>query len=194
MSTPLQGIGFGELHSIISQPFNVPDIHSDSGHHGVDLGSYDYHGKIIYDWPILSVFSGKVAGITIDRYPIGNTIIIESSYNQLPIEIVNETGITPGQSLYVMYCHMLNTPAQKIGDPVNIGQEINRVGKSEEKAMTVEAHLHLEMVIGPPDETVGSMAYYTADSTPEEQKNYMWWRTSGTFVPFNPMKIFENLK
>ena len=106
MSTPLQGIGFGELHTIISQAYNVPDPYKDTGHHGVDLGSYEYHGKLIYDWPILSMFSGKVAGIVVNRPPIGNCIIIESTQEQLPMEIITLTGIKTNQSLYHMYCHM----------------------------------------------------------------------------------------
>jgi murein DD-endopeptidase MepM/ murein hydrolase activator NlpD len=190
MSTPLLGIGFGELHTIISQPYSVPDVHSDAGHHGVDLGSYDFHGKLIYNWPILSVFSGKVAGEINNRYPVGNCIIIESSYDQLPLEIVNETGINNNQSLYTMYCHMLNQATQKIGDVINVAQEIGLVGKSQ----TVEAHLHLEMVIGPQNQVIPSMAYYTADATEDEKKTYLWWRTSGTFTSFNPMNIIANLK
>ena len=183
MSVPLKGIGFGEIHTIISQPYNVPNQRSDEGHHGVDLGSYDYHGKLIYDWPIQAVFSGKVAGITLNKQPIGNTIIIESAYEQIPQEVVNQLGITNSQSLYVMYCHMLNPATQKIGDKINVGDEIGRVGKSQ----TVEAHLHLEMVIGPPEQTVGSMSN---NGTEEEGKTYLWWRTSGTFISFDPMILF----
>ena len=190
MSTPLLGIGFGELHTIISQPYSVPDVHSDAGHHGVDLGSYDYHGKLIYDWPILSVFSGKVAGVVNNRYPIGNCIILETAYTQLPDEIISETGINSTQSLYTMYCHMIDPPNQQIGDVVNVAQEIGRVGKSQ----TVEAHLHLEMVIGPPNQVIPSMAYYNGDATEDEKKVYLWWRTSGTFTSFNPMTIIANLK
>jgi murein DD-endopeptidase MepM/ murein hydrolase activator NlpD len=168
----------------------VPDLHRDTGHHGVDLGSYDYHGKLIYDWPILSVFQGKVAGKVLNRYPIGNCIIVETSFDQLPDEIVSETKINPGQSLYTMYCHMLNGSTQNIGDPVDVGQEIGRVGKSQ----TVEAHLHLEMVLGPANQVIPSMAFYKVEATEDEKKTYLWWRTSGTFIPFNPMNLFENLK
>jgi murein DD-endopeptidase MepM/ murein hydrolase activator NlpD len=190
MSTPLQGVGFGELHTIISQPYDVPDVHSDVGHHGVDLGSYDFHGKLIYNWPILSIFSGKVAGVVVNRYPIGNCIIVETAYSQLPSEIVDESGIKPEQSLYSMYCHMLNAATQKIGDPVTAAQAIGLVGKSQ----TVEAHLHLEMVMGPPNQVIPSMAYYNGDATENEKKAYMWWRTSGTFISFNPMNLIANLK
>jgi len=190
MSTPLIGIGFGELHTIISQPYDVPDVHNDTGHHGVDLGSYDYHGKLIYNWPILAVFAGKVAGVVMNRYPIGNCIIVESSYSQLPDEIISETGIKAEQSLYTMYCHMLNGATQNIGDAVTTAQQIGLVGKSQ----TVEAHLHLEMVIGPPDQIIPSMAYYNGDATEDEKKAYLWWRTSGTFFSFNPMNIIANLK
>jgi murein DD-endopeptidase MepM/ murein hydrolase activator NlpD len=190
MNTPLQGIGFGELHTIISQVYNVPDPHKDTGHHGVDLGSYDYHGKLIYDWPILSVFSGKVAGIVVNRYPIGNTIIIESTYDQLPSEIIKQKNIQPGQSLYHMYCHMLNEPALKVGDEVIVGKEIGRVGKTQ----TVEAHLHLEMVVGVSGKTFPSMAYYNGNATEEEKQAYLYWRTSGEFLSFDPMTIFADLK
>ena len=187
MSVPLKGIGFGEIHTIISQLYNVPNQRSDEGHHGVDLGSYDYHGKLIYDWPILAVFSGKVAGITVNRIPIGNTVIIECPYNELPQEVIALLGITENQSLYHMYSHMLDVPTQKIGDSINVGEEIGRVGKSQ----TVEAHLHLEMVIGLSGQTVSSMSN---NGTAEEAKTYMWWRTSGTFISFDPMILFNDLQ
>ena len=190
MGTPLQGIGFGELHNIISQPYYVPDIHNDTGHHGVDLGSYDFHGKLIYNWPILSMFAGKVAGIVMNRYPIGNCIIIETPFDQVPDQVVSETGITAQQSLYTMYCHMLNGATLNIGDPVTVGEQLGLVGKSQ----TVEAHLHLEMVLGPQNQIIPSMAYYNADATEDEKKAYLWWRTSGTFLSFNPMNLIANLK
>lgn len=173
---------------IISQPFNVPEPLKDTGHHGVDLGSYDFKGKYLFGIPVKAIFAGKIAGMTFDRPPIGNVIIIESTYAELPEEVITLLDIKPGQSLYHMYAHLMNSPDWKIGDTVSVGETIDYLGKSQ----TVEAHLHLEMVIGRSGETIPGMAYYQINTTDEERETYLRWRASGEFVAFDPMLLFPS--
>jgi len=187
MNTPIQGVGLEELKLIISQKFNVPNIKQDSGHHGVDLGSYDFKGKNLSGDPIHSVFSGKVAGMTTDRPPLGNNIIIETPYDLIPVELSTRYNVVPGQSLYQLYGHMLEAPVFQIGDKINGGQRIGRIGKSQ----TAEAHLHLEFRIGPSDQTFAGMAYYSTDATQMEKDTYLRWRISGQFIPYDPMGWLE---
>jgi murein DD-endopeptidase MepM/ murein hydrolase activator NlpD len=183
MSTPIQGVGLAELALIISQKYNVPNYRQDTGHQGVDLGSYDFKGKNLSGAPILSVFSGIVAGVNFDRPPLGNFVLIETTYDELPLELSTRYNVVPGQSLYHLYGHMLAPSINQIGDKISVGQEIGRIGKSQ----TVEQHLHLEFRVGPSGQTFTSMAYYTADATEPEKDSYMRWRTSGQFIPFDPL-------
>jgi murein DD-endopeptidase MepM/ murein hydrolase activator NlpD len=184
MSTPIQGVGLDELQLIISQQYNVPNIRQDTGHQGVDLGSYDFKGKNLSGKPILAVFSGKVAGLTYDRPPLGNFVMIETSYDQLPLALAIKFNVVPGQSLYHLYGHMLKPTSFQIGDKIKVGQEIGQVGKSQ----TAEQHLHLEFRVGPAEQTFAAMAYYIADATQSERDSYMRWRTSGQFIPYDPLK------
>jgi murein DD-endopeptidase MepM/ murein hydrolase activator NlpD len=188
MQTPLKGIGFSDLKMIISQPFIQGIETRDIGHYAVDLGSYDYKGKNIINWPILAVFSGKVASVVNDRPPLGNSLIIETPYSEIPEKIVELIGIKPDQSLYHLYGHMIENPTVEIGNYVKSGDLIGHVGKSS----TVEAHLHFETRIGPPNIVFDSLAYYSGDITPDEKTNYERFRMSGEFRSFDPMLIFNN--
>lgn len=187
LCSPVDGVPIGDLDLIISQEYSVPNQHSDSGHHGVDLGSYNYNGQYLYEIPIRAILPGKVAGITVDRPPIGNVVILETPYEDLPDFLRQLLEISPGQSLYHMYGHFVNEPSQQIGDQLECGEQINLLGKSR----TVEAHLHLETRVGQTGLVVSQMAFYDAATTEEERAEYLWWRTSGEVIAFNPMDIFH---
>jgi murein DD-endopeptidase MepM/ murein hydrolase activator NlpD len=187
--SPLKGIEISELPAVISQTYSVPNPYSDFGHHGVDLGSYDYQGKGLYGNPVQSVFPGRVAGIIVNRPPIGNSIIIETLYSEIPVRFRAMMNIQDGQSLYIMYSHMIDPSDLDIGNPVLCGQVIGNVGQSQ----TVEAHLHFETTIGNSGYVIPSMAYYDTSATESESATYLWWRTSGDFMPFDPMNLFSNI-
>jgi murein DD-endopeptidase MepM/ murein hydrolase activator NlpD len=187
--SPIGGVDFYELASIISQPYNVPNVYSDVGHHGVDFGSYNYNGQYLLGNPIQSVFPGKVAGITINRPPIGNAIIIETPYDNIPESLRSVLGINSQQSIYLLYAHMIDAPVLSIGDTVACGDAIGALGKSQ----TAEAHLHFETRIGLSNQIIPGMAFYSADATQEEMDSYLLWRTSGIFMPFDPMSLFSNI-
>jgi murein DD-endopeptidase MepM/ murein hydrolase activator NlpD len=188
--SPISGVEINELASIISQPYNVPNMFSDDGHHGVDFGSYDFNGSGLLGYPIQAVFNGRVAGITVNRPPIGNAIIIETPYDSLPESLRTVLGINSQQSLYHMYAHMINAPAFAIGDAITCGEEIGNLGNSQ----TAEAHLHFETVIGLSNQIIPGMAFYSADATQEEMDAYLLLRTSGIFMPFDPMSLFANFR
>ena len=129
---------------------------------------------------------GKIAGFVNDRPPSGNMITIETTYAQLPPALIERLGILPGQSIYHQYAHLADPPDFQPGQPVVCGQYLDRVGLTGE---TVAPHLHLETRQGPAGFTFTSMAYYTADATPEEMANYQTWFMDGQYQAFDPMII-----
>lgn len=188
LCSPIEGIEIYELEAILSQPFNVPNQNSDIGHHGADFGSYNFRGRYLYDVPVKAILSGHIAGYVVNRPPLGNAIIIETRYSELPESVLQLLDILPSQSLYHLYGHLLNEPSIPLGAEIECGQVINRLGKSQ----TVEAHLHLETRIGDSGLTIDSMAFYDTSATESELEEYLWWRTSGDFTPVDPMSIFLN--
>ncbi|MBI9047203.1 MAG: hypothetical protein JEZ06_22140, partial [Anaerolineaceae bacterium] len=107
LCSPIANIFIHELPTIISQPFNVPNIYSDMGHHGVDLGSYNYKGQLLEGWPLQSVLPGEIVGKIYNRPPIGNAVIIETIYEDIPVRIRELLNIEQGKSLYHLYAHMM---------------------------------------------------------------------------------------
>ncbi len=188
MSSPLLGLTYQQLETIISQPYNVPNVLQDFGHHGVDFGSYDIGGRNIMNWPVTAVFSGKFAGSTNDRPPLGNLIIIETSHDDLPSDVALALDVRQGESLYAMYAHLDKPVNYKVGDTFTKGQKIGEVGMSQ----TSEAHLHLEMRVGKSNTVFQQMAYYTTNATDQELENYTMWRMSGDYLPFDPMILFKD--
>ncbi len=190
LCSPIEGIEMYELQSIISQEYNVPNQFSDSGHHGVDFGSYNFREQYLFGIYIKAMLAGKVAGVVNNRFPLGNAIILETTYEELPESLREIIDIEPGQSLYHLYGHLMDDPDIVIGTRFNCGDPINRLGASQ----TAEAHLHLETRVGRSGLVTDSMAFYDTSATEEEQEEYLWWRTSGDLVPFDPMDIFLNFR
>ncbi|MBI9048251.1 MAG: peptidoglycan DD-metalloendopeptidase family protein [Anaerolineaceae bacterium] len=186
---PLSGFTALELPLVISQDYNMINENRDNGHHGVDFGFYDYQGNYILGLPINAVFAGTVAGIIDDRPPLGHAVMVETPYESLPVEYCNALSIVPGQSLYILYAHMIEAPRYQVGDAIAWQQQVGNVGKSQ----TAEAHLHLETRIGESGYTFDSMAYYDTATTKEERDTYMDWRTSGSYHPFDPMILFTEM-
>lgn len=188
MSSPLLGLTYQQLERIISQDYNVPNVLQDFGHHGVDFGSYDIGGRNIMNWPVTAVFSGKFAGSSNDRPPLGNLVIIETPHDDLPADIAFTLDVRQGESLYAMYAHLDKPVNYKVGDTFTKGQKIGEVGMSQ----TTEAHLHLEMRVGKSNTVFQQMAYYTTNATDEELESYTIWRMSGDYLPFDPMILFKD--
>ncbi len=188
--SPLQEHGIDALEKIVSDPYHPPAAGRDERHHGVDFAYYrDGVRKSIAGEGVTAVMPGKVAYVQSDRLPYGNMIIIESTYSQVPAGIRKIYGVTRGLSVYHLYAHLQNEPFLQPGDKVACGEPIGEVGKSGYNV--VNAHLHLEIRVGPGNTIFAPMAYYDTHATSEEQASYLLWRTSGAYRHCDPMILLR---
>jgi murein DD-endopeptidase MepM/ murein hydrolase activator NlpD len=167
--------------------------------------------------PVQAVTDGIVAGVIKDRFPYGNAILIETSFDQLPESWLSAIQMpTPApqrtghpsltcpageaspdwdktqRSLYLLYAHLQESPTIQIGETIKCGQALNRIGNS---GNSLNPHLHLEMRVGPAETTFESLAHYTSNASPREMYNYCLWRVSEAFQLLDPMQLFiDNLK
>jgi murein DD-endopeptidase MepM/ murein hydrolase activator NlpD len=171
---PLSDITIDELPSIVSLPYNPLPPGYALRHEGVDFAFYRQGTlKDIRGLAIHAILPGKIAGVVNNRLPYGNTIIVETNYQDLPKELAEVLRITPDTSLYHLYAHMKNPPQLVIG---NTGTTI--------------AHLHLETRRGSPGKTFSTMAYNDVSLTEVEKYNFLYWSISGVFQHFDPMSVF----
>jgi murein DD-endopeptidase MepM/ murein hydrolase activator NlpD len=110
------------------------------------------------------------------------------------IDSMTETEVTtplnhPRRSIYVLYAHLKNHVDFQVGDRINCGMEIGRVGDS---GNALNPHLHLEIRLGPPGTVISSMAHYDSSATPVEMANYCLWRVSMKFQAVNPVDLFSH--
>jgi murein DD-endopeptidase MepM/ murein hydrolase activator NlpD len=214
VASPLQAIDRTELEGIITQQFELPPAGEDSGHHGVDFGFWR-RGNLtsIEGVPVISVFPGKVASAyNRIRNPYGYMVIVETPLSSLPkdfidsIQLSEESSVPASpsnrltcptgfadwwdpnaQSLYVLYAHMKEPPAVKLGQTLSAGEQVGLVGNT---GASSAPHLHLEMRIGPSDASFTSMGHYDSTTTDLERHNYCMWRISGEFQLFDPMQLY----
>jgi len=217
--SPLKDIELRDLHSITSQSFTPPAPYKDDGHPAADLAFFTFKEMpSMIGHPVQSIFPGTVVQVLADRYPYGNTILIETPLDGISADLINILVLpTPipqenldlvqpcisdplfkdipplemsdsSKSLYVLYAHLLEEPVLKIGEEVFCGQKIGFVGNTGNSAAE---HLHLETRIGPSGAAFGSLAMYTPDATIEERYSYCIWTSSGRFQPFNPVTLWE---
>jgi murein DD-endopeptidase MepM/ murein hydrolase activator NlpD len=187
-----------EIPPFITQPFIAPSlghdaehpewVRKDDGHHGVDIGYYKRDGKLFTGTPALAALAGQIAAIVRDRPPYGNMLMIETPFEDIPSTLVASQHITTGDSLYTLYAHLQNLQTLTIGQPVTCGQQIAETGLT---GFTGGPHLHFETRWGPPGQTFASMAYYRADASPEEMRNYETWRMTAIFHLFDPMQLLQ---
>ena len=185
--SPFMRHSLEELPGFISWEFQMPTPGKDDGHHGVDFGHWSYGDEesMLGD-PLQAVLPGKVAAAIADRPPYGNLVMLEVPYENLPPILLERVPIPAGQSLYIVYAHLEYAPPQAIGEAVECGRELNRVGLT---GFSGAPHLHFETRWGPPGVTFLSMAYYTGDATPLEMQNYETWRMGDSFHVFDPMLL-----
>jgi len=191
MCSPLAVQPLDKLAEIVTQPFAMPRVmadgtYKDDAHHGVDLGFYTRDGKKFTGTPVLAAFDGKIAAVIHDRPPYGNMIILETAFEAIPAKVIASQKITPGDSLYTLYAHLQNLQPLSLGQQVKCGQQLAETGLT---GFTGGPHLHFETRWGPANTTFPAMAFYRADETPEESKNYTLWRMSGSFKLFNPLEL-----
>jgi murein DD-endopeptidase MepM/ murein hydrolase activator NlpD len=214
MCSPLDDFTLQTLPKIITQPYKNPPPGDETLHHGIDFSFWTYGQlKTMTGLKIFSVLSGTVAGITLNKYPYGNMVIVETSLDALPQDLIsqlqaptpaptlpytgplscpqypqNPTWDTSKRSLYLLYAHMKDAPLVKIGDHVSCGQQLGVVGNTGDSSNN---HLHFETNIGPSGARFNSMGHYSAGMTAEEIANYCIWRVSNLFQLFNPMKLLS---
>jgi murein DD-endopeptidase MepM/ murein hydrolase activator NlpD len=187
--SPLLSIPLEELAQVVSAPYSPPPTGSDERHQGVDFAYYHRGGRLsILGDGVQSVLAGRVAGLVIDRYPYGNTLIVETPASELPGALRETLDLVTGESLYLLYAHMETPPNFQMGAWVEVCQLLDTVGKSGNAGV---AHLHLEARLGPADSRFTSMAYYIESASDEERQAYRLWRTSGVYRSFDPLLLFD---
>jgi murein DD-endopeptidase MepM/ murein hydrolase activator NlpD len=192
--SPLRDHALSDLRKYVTQPFIPPQgENKEMGHHGVDLGYYhrDGVGGPLEGNPIQSVLDGRMAGSGYNAV-YGNYLIIETPFERLPADLAVIYPIQAGESLYLLYAHMQDLAPFEIREPLDCGQQIGQVGKSgRHPDMIVEPHLHWETRVGPSDIFIEPMAFYDTQATEAEKAEYIKWRSSGMFVPFDPMLLVD---
>jgi murein DD-endopeptidase MepM/ murein hydrolase activator NlpD len=187
LCSPLSKHSLDELPEIVSDPYHPPPPGREERHQGVDFSYYRRGERVsILGMGVQSVLSGQVAAALVDKFPYGNTVIVETSYQDLPEELTRQFKIEKDESLYLLYAHLGEAPLVELGEMVNACQPLGLVGKSGNAGIP---HLHLETRIGPAGEIFTSMLFYSTQATPEEMANYIKWRTSGIFRHFDPMDL-----
>jgi murein DD-endopeptidase MepM/ murein hydrolase activator NlpD len=191
LCSPLAEQTLQEIQDIVTDPYDPPNDGSDARHHGTDFAYYRRKDRKTIEGEIIqSILAGRVSAVVGDQLPYGNMLIIESTKNDLPPNIVDQLRIENDESLYTLYAHMTNQPELSISDRVLCGQNIGNVGKTGYNI--VNPHLHLEIRIGPSGQVFeAGMAYYDTQSTEIERANYELWRTSGVFRHLDPIIVMN---
>ena len=189
-------LSLAQIPQYITQPFIAPStghnaehpewVQKDDGHHGTDIGYYQINGKLFTGTPVRAALTGQIAAIIHDRPPYGNMLIVETTFANIPPALIARQKISDGSSLYTLYAHLQNLQKLTIGQPVTCGQQIAETGLT---GFTGGPHLHFETRWGLPTQTFTSMAYYRADASAEEMKNYTTWRMSAVFHLFDAMQL-----
>jgi murein DD-endopeptidase MepM/ murein hydrolase activator NlpD len=209
LCSPLEGFTLEELPNILSNPYAPPRAGDDRPHHGIDFSYYRYKERIgMLRLPIYAVLEGTVSMVNIDRFPYGNTLIIETPLDEIPtawlINIQIPTPVpaltfdtpltcpvyeadpawnTEKRSLYLLYAHMNLPPEFQSGDRIECGQQIGEVGNS---GNSINEHLHLEIRVGPSGIRFDGMGHYDSGVSDLERYNYCVWRISGLFQTMDP--------
>jgi murein DD-endopeptidase MepM/ murein hydrolase activator NlpD len=189
LCSPLSLHPLAELAQVIGDPYDPPRPGREERHHGIDFAYYHFGDRdSMQGEPIQAVFPGVVASALHDLYPYGNMVMVETTRDQLPLEVVQSLEFQPGESLYVLYAHMDVPPTVVLGEEVEACQLLGEVGMT---GNTELPHLHLETRLGPVASTFESMRYYDTRATLEELAAYELWRTSGIYRHFDPMKLLS---
>ncbi len=185
--SPLEIHSLEVLPKIISDPYRPPPAGRDERHHGVDFSHYLFGGlTTIRGVVVQSVMPGVAAAAISDSFPFGNFTIMETPFIDLPDSLTVRLQIKPGESLYILYAHLEQPPMVVLGEYIPACHPLGSVGKSGNAGVT---HLHLETRIGTSGVHFPVMSNYLEDTTPEEEQNYVLWRTSGEFRHFDPMDL-----
>ena len=197
---------------MIFNPYYPPVAGSDDPHQGVDLSDVDLDSLIARTGlGVNSIINGQVVMVLNDRFPYGNAVLVESTYDSLPPgwqkTILNEAvparwGTIPAltcpsgwdqdpesksdSSIFVLYAHLENPPKVTQGQLIKCGEKIGSIGMS---GNALSPHLHIEIRYGPPSGLTNSMAHYDTSASIDELSNYCRWRVSGWYRLLDPISI-----
>ncbi len=188
--SPLEGLTLDDLHDILSNPYNPPRPGFDEPHHGVDFAYYRYRDRIgMLGLPVYAVVPGVVAGVVHDRFPYGNTLIIEtplifpppgclksafppqpprwcrSRRSPAPIRWKTPAGMNPAARFTPF------TPICRIHPPSNPVRQCNAGSRSAKWAIPAILITNIfisRRVSAPP--TPASSAWRTTSTTPPKKK------------------------
>lgn len=188
LCSPLAEHSLQELPEIVSSPYDPPPLGKDDRHQGVDFAYYNRGERASIDGEAVhAILPGRVVVATGDRLPYGNLIILETSLEDLPPDIVSYLEMEAGESVYHLYAHLIEAPSFAVGVWVECGGQLGQVGATGYNIPI--AHLHLETRIGLAGSQLGTMAFYDTQATEDEMNAYTLWRMSGKFRHFDPMVI-----
>ena len=79
---------------MVSNPFYPPALGSDDAHQGVDLTEVLPDSQIAIEGErVNAVLSSTVAGIINDRFPYGNTVVLEIPLTDLPTSWIDQLNL-----------------------------------------------------------------------------------------------------
>jgi murein DD-endopeptidase MepM/ murein hydrolase activator NlpD len=187
--SPLEDHNLADLLEIISFPYDPPPAGKDTGHHGVDFAYYRRGERLsILGVPIQSVLPGKIAVANQNLAPYGFMVIVETPFEKLPVQAVEQLGIPSQQSLYLLYAHMNEPPIVEEGSFVDCGQRLGYVGNTPEEWSSAP-HLHFEARYGPAGGQFSGMQFYDKRSQVDQMEKYSLWRMSGEYTLLDPLAL-----
>jgi murein DD-endopeptidase MepM/ murein hydrolase activator NlpD len=207
------GEGLEALMQRLTNPFYRPEPGSDNPHQGVDFSDLDPVNRIALSGKaVQAITSGKVAMVITDRFPYGNAVLIETPLDALPQswlqkisvnqpverEIFHTNLTCPGDwenpggdinqaSFYILYAHFEDKVSYQVGETIECGQEIGKIGMS---GNALAPHVHVEMRLGPSGATFEDMSHYDSSASLLAMENYCRWRVSGWYELLDPMDFF----
>ncbi len=208
-----EGEGLEGLMQRLTNPFYRPEPGSDNPHQGVDFSDLDPVNRIALSGkPVYAITGGKAAMVINNRFPYGNALLVETALEDLPQTwlqkiMVNQpvereifhTNLTcPGDwekpggdinqvSFYILYAHFEDGLSYQVGDRIECGQEIGKIGMS---GNALAPHVHVEMRVGPSGVVFEDMAHYDSSASLAAMENYCRWRVSGWYRLMDPMEFF----
>lgn len=215
--SPIKGMKKEDLKAAVITPYLPPPAGSDNPHHGVDLADKDPNTGFALDGrEVDALLSGQVVTVISNRFPYGNAIIIGTQLINLPeslpaelrlseispvdishsaltcppVESIEVSNRLEDQTIYILYAHLQDEPILKVGDYVECGEEVGRIGST---GNSINPHLHLEIRTGMSSFPPGSMSHYDDSATVEEMKNYCLWRISGYYQRLDPIKLLDRV-
>jgi murein DD-endopeptidase MepM/ murein hydrolase activator NlpD len=202
-----------DLEGIVSNPYRPPRPGSDDPHQAVDLAErMDGSGMALAGMAVQALLPGRVVLAQADRFPYGNTVIVETPLDAIPQplwetlpsiaplwtpnpalncpEVPQPDAQSPQRSVYVLYAHLQDPPQVQVGESLLCGQVIGAIGQT---GNALAPHLHLEMRAGPAGWQTAALAHYTNSASLEEMGQYCTWRVSGIFQHLDPLQWLEKI-